>query len=73
VRVFTPGQALVTKFQLGQMEEQLGPSRFLRIHRSFLVARDKINAYTATHVEVAGREVPIGRHYKETVMRALGG
>jgi DNA-binding LytR/AlgR family response regulator len=73
VRVFTPGQALVTKFQLGQMEEQLGPSRFLRIHRSFLVARDKINAYTATHVEVAGREVPIGRHYKETVMRALEG
>jgi DNA-binding LytR/AlgR family response regulator len=71
VRVVTASQALVTKFQLGQIEEQLATGQFLRIHRSFLVARGKITAYTATHVEVMGRELPIGRNYKEMVMRVL--
>jgi DNA-binding LytR/AlgR family response regulator len=71
VRIFTKHQTLITKFQLGQIEELLNKTNFVRTHRSFLVAKDKIEAYTATHIEIANKEIPIGRNYKELVMNII--
>lgn len=67
IRIVTPNNSIVTKFQLGQVEELLAKNNIIRIHRSFLVAKDKIQAYTATDVEINGKEIPIGRSYKEMV------
>lgn len=71
IRITTKGKTILTKFQLGQIEELLARNNFLRIHRSFIVAKDKIDAFTATDVEVDGKLIPIGRSYKELVLRAL--
>jgi DNA-binding LytR/AlgR family response regulator len=72
VRVVTPIQQIVTKYQLGQLEEILDRNEFIRIHRSFIVAKSKIDAYTAISVEIRGKEIPIGRNFKELVGRILG-
>ena len=45
---------------------------FLRIHRSFIVAVDKIESFSAAEVEIAGRVLPIGRSHREAVMKRLG-
>ena len=71
IRITTPVRNILTKFQLGQIEELLAKNNFLRIHRSFIVARNKIDAFTATEVEIGGQQIPIGRSYKELVMRVL--
>jgi DNA-binding LytR/AlgR family response regulator len=71
VRIFTPDKTITTKFQLGQIEEQLPKADFLRIHRSFIVSRAKIEAYNSTEVDVAGKPLPIGRSYKELVCNFL--
>jgi DNA-binding LytR/AlgR family response regulator len=71
IRLVCKGKSIVTKFQLGQIEELLTRNNFLRVHRSFIVARDKIDAFTATDVEIAGKEIPVGRSYKETVQSTL--
>src|ERR1700712_439339 len=42
VKIVTREKTLVTKFQLGQMEAQLPKADFLRIHRSFVVAKEAI-------------------------------
>jgi DNA-binding LytR/AlgR family response regulator len=73
IRITTKDKSILTKFQLGQIEEMLAKNGFLRIHRSFLVAKNKIDAFSATDVEINGRQIPIGRSYKETVMEALEG
>src|SRR5215831_2813482 len=67
IRIFTSNKTILTKFQLGQIEELLAKNNFLRIHRSFIVAKDKIDAFTATDVEINGKQIPIGRSYKEQV------
>lgn len=72
IRITTKDRAILTKLQLGQIEEMLARNGFLRIHRSFLVARNKIDAFSATDVEISGKLIPIGRSYKEQVMVALG-
>jgi DNA-binding LytR/AlgR family response regulator len=71
IRIVTPDKTILTKFQLGQIEELLAKNNFLRVHRSFIVSKNKIDAFTATDVEINGTPIPIGRSYKELVMRVL--
>ena len=73
IRITTKDKSILTKFQLGQIEELLAKNGFVRIHRSFLVAKNKIDAFSATDVEINGKQIPIGRSYKELVMAVLEG
>ena len=67
----TTGNAIVTRFQLGEFEDHLKDENLLRIHRSFLVAKDKIKAFSAIEVEVDGKKLPIGGSYRTAVEKAL--
>lgn len=72
VTIHTPTKSYNTHYQLGELEELMRSDNFLRIHRSFLVAVDKIESFSAAEVEIAGRVLPIGRSHKEYVMSKLG-
>src|SRR3954469_4701715 len=50
IRIISRDKAILTKFQLGEIEEVLRRNNFLRIHRSFIVAKNKIDAFSATDV-----------------------
>ncbi|MBN9382806.1 MAG: response regulator transcription factor [Chitinophagaceae bacterium] len=71
IRITTREKSILTKFQLGAIEELLSKNNFIRIHRSFIVAKDKISAFTATDVEIGNKQIPIGRSYKELVIGLL--
>jgi two-component system, LytTR family, response regulator len=71
VRITAKNKSILTKFQLGQIEELLTKNNFLRIHRSFIIAKDKIDAFSATDIEINGKQIPIGRSYKDEVIAAL--
>lgn len=58
------GSHLITRSQVGEMEQWLGAYGFQRVHRSFLVNTSHIEAYTATTITVGGLMIPIGRQYK---------
>lgn len=72
VTIHTKAKSYNTHYQLGELEELMRSDNFLRIHRSFLVAVDKIESFSAAEVEIAGRSLPIGRSHKEYVMERLG-
>jgi|SRR5579863_4001986 len=71
IKIFTIDKIITTKYQLGQIEEHLPKGDFLRIHRSFIVAKEKIDAYTNTQIEIGNKPLPIGRSYKELVGNIL--
>jgi DNA-binding LytR/AlgR family response regulator len=71
VKITTKEKNILTKFQMNQIEEMLPKDNFIRVHRSFIVAKDKISAFTATDVEVNNKAIPIGRSYKELVVSLL--
>ena len=73
VKIVLPNQKILTKASIGQFFQQLPPERFLQVHKSFLVARDKISAYTAHDVEIGELEIPIGRMYKADFLKAVEG
>lgn len=71
VKVRTADKEIITQQKISYLDESLPRAQFLRIHRSFIVNTDHIDAYTATDVEINKFKVPIGRNYKNDVMKAL--
>lgn len=65
------GKNLVTKLQLGELESALNGLGFVRSHRSFLVSLRHLEAYSATDLTLGGKEIPIGRQYREAVFAAI--
>jgi two-component system response regulator LytT len=57
---------LMTLSSLRSIEEKLPASRFMRIHRSFIVATDKIDAITKSSVHIGDHNITVGEQYKDT-------
>lgn len=71
IHITTSGKSFDTRVNISEISDQLPKEKFLRIHRSFIVAIDKINAFSATSVEINGNSIPIGRSYREIAQQAL--
>ncbi len=55
------------------LEEKLSGADFIRIHRSFLVRRQAMDAIGANTVSVGAKELPIGDAYRERLRAVLSG
>lgn len=71
VQIHTINKKIVTKTSMNNMAEKLPENGFMRIHKSFIVSMSKIEAFTSTSIDVPGKELPIGRSYKNAVIDAL--
>jgi DNA-binding LytR/AlgR family response regulator len=72
VIIYLPSRRIVTKQKISYLEQKLPEGSFLRIHRSYLVAISKIQAFSPNHVEINNQELPIGRSHKSEVAKVLG-
>jgi DNA-binding LytR/AlgR family response regulator len=71
IQIYTDKRKVVVKASLAQMEEKLPSAQFLRIHKSYIVSVNRIEAFTAHTVEIQNKELPIGRSYKNVVPHLL--
>ena len=60
---------LVMKKSISSIEEMLPAHLFVRIHRSFIIAINKVTAYTQNDVEINGEEIPIGKLYRHQLAK----
>jgi DNA-binding LytR/AlgR family response regulator len=71
IKVFTPSRTIITKQTLSSLQDMLPQDAFIRIHRSYLVALNKIDSFNNELIEIAKKELPISRMYKEAVKNML--
>lgn len=72
IKIFlTNNQTITAKHKISDMEVELNHNRFIRIHRSFIINREKVSAFSNNDIEVNGAEVPIGASYKEETLLFL--
>ena len=71
IKIYTADHIILTKYQVSQVVGNLPKRDFIRIHRSFIVAKDKIEAFSNTEIQVGSKQIPIGRSYKEMVNNLL--
>jgi DNA-binding LytR/AlgR family response regulator len=67
IRIVTTKKEWISKMSTHEIEALLPSNLFKRIHRSFIVALNKIESYTADTVEVNGISIPIGRDYRDSI------
>ena len=71
IKIVTASRTIVTKYVLSTLEEMLPAKEFLRVHKSYIVAVNKIDRYNADAIHIVKHEIPIGRLYKFEVSRVL--
>lgn len=67
VKVHTTTDMLITHESISSLLAKLPPTLFIQVHKSFIVNRARIKAYTSQHVTVNGMEIPVGRTYKKNI------
>jgi DNA-binding LytR/AlgR family response regulator len=71
IKIVMPNRTVITKYVLTTLAELLPADEFLRIHKSYIVAINKIDSYNTDTIQIAKHELPIGRLYKHDVNRVL--
>ncbi|HQW55049.1 MAG TPA: LytTR family DNA-binding domain-containing protein [Saprospiraceae bacterium] len=69
VIIRTDQSKIITLQTMKSLEEKLPDTKFIRIHRSFIVSVDKINAVIGNMIEVIekgqSKLIPIGKNYRD--------
>ena len=71
IRIHSTHGRLVTKMQIQEAELLFAPYNFIRVHKSYMINLQRVNAYSANVIDVGGHSIPVGRSYKEVVMKRL--
>ena len=72
VKVFTTNGMIITKQSISSVEAMLPEKEFVRTHRSFIVSTRHIKSFTAELIELQNMEIPIGKLFRNEVMKTLG-
>jgi two-component system LytT family response regulator len=62
---------LLSRSTFADLSAQLPAERFIRVHRSFMVALDKIDALDRQQLRIGRHQVPIGESYSQNLHKAL--
>ncbi len=65
--IYCDEKKYVVRSTMKEMEDLLSNSDFLRVHKSFIVAKHMIQNLSASGIEINLFEIPVGRKYKAEV------
>jgi DNA-binding LytR/AlgR family response regulator len=71
VKIFTANKHNLVHSTLKSMEEKLDPTKFFRLHRSYLVSINHIEKIEENEVRIGQHSIPIGEQYKKELLKRL--
>ena len=71
VKLYTPERFYAIHATLKAVEDRLPSSRFLRVHRSYLVAIDKIDTLDGGALIVAGKPLPVADAFRAALNKRM--
>jgi DNA-binding LytR/AlgR family response regulator len=72
VKVFTEKGFVITRQTIASVESMLPDSKFIRVHRSYIISLSKLKSFTAETVEIGSKELPIGKLYRNNFLKQQG-
>lgn len=66
VKIYCQKEVHIVYTSLQKMQNNLGTS-FLRIHKSYIINKNKIKAFNQEQIEVANKQLPIGNKYRAVI------
>ncbi|SHM92084.1 LytR/AlgR family response regulator transcription factor [Mucilaginibacter sp. OK098] len=71
VCIHTISQSVNTLLSITALLERLPALNFVRVHRSFVIALDKIGSIERSAILIGESKIPIGDQYREELMRRI--
>lgn len=71
IKVHTNEKSYVASEKLGYMEAKLPDDKFIRVHKSFIIAWDRVISYNPDQVNLSTATLPLGRLYKGSFFRNI--
>lgn len=72
IKLKTLEKEIIAYKSMASIQESLPKSKFLRVHRSFIVGIDFIDSFSPSKLTLNGISIPVGRKYKDEVKEILG-
>jgi two-component system LytT family response regulator len=70
-RIFTLTKQILTLETFGELEQRLPPGIACRVHKSFMVALDKIDSVERDLIRLGKTEIPVSETYRKQFMQLL--
>jgi DNA-binding LytR/AlgR family response regulator len=71
VTICTHKGKYLTLLYLKNLEENLDPQSFIRVHKSYIVSIDKIDGIEGNEIYIQSHSIPISRNYREQVIQQV--
>jgi two-component system, LytTR family, response regulator len=71
LRIVTTKERIMTLQNFKKVEAVLPEPRFIRVHRSFMVALDKITSVERNRIKISDQLIPIGENYRKPFFTLL--
>ncbi|WP_372937333.1 LytR/AlgR family response regulator transcription factor [Seonamhaeicola sp.] len=71
LKIHLNNKTIITRETISAIEAKLPKHKFLRIHRSYIIALEQITSFTNEHITVLKKALPISRGYKKEVLKLL--
>ena len=71
VVIHTKEKKYITYLTFKSVEEYLPGEKFIKTHKSFIVAAEKIESIEGNNIRIGVHDIPISRNLKEEVMDVL--
>lgn len=71
IRIHTENKKVLTLLSLSKIYSQLPKHQFMRIHRSFIVNLNKINAIEGNTIKIQNQEIPVSKGQREALFKIV--
>ena len=69
--IHTTHKKLLVYHTLKSMEQYLPAARFIKVHKSFIVAFDKVNSLEGNQLYIGEHIIPVGRNFREALIERV--
>jgi DNA-binding LytR/AlgR family response regulator len=73
ISIFTRTERVITLQNMKKMEETLPKGEFIRVHKSYIIALDKIESIERSRISIASKTIPIGDTYRDEFFKLIDG
>jgi len=71
VKIYMGEKPILTQMSMKALEEKLPANDFVRVHRSFIVAFNKIDFIQKQMLTIGKKEIPISEHYRDQLFKMI--
>jgi two-component system LytT family response regulator len=71
ISIFTSAERIITLQGMKKMEDALPEKHFVRVHKSYIVALNKIDSIERSRIQIGDKIIPVGDTYRDEFFRMI--